>query len=431
MPALQVLVTTSILLSLGYLAAITLASVVSALRAGGRRDDAPDVDDALAESRLTMPVSIVIPVNRAKDAVGCLEQALELSYPEFEVIAVVDAPAPEIDALTIEWQLEPREFFYRRTIETAPVRRILRSLRDPRLMVVEKEPSDRTDAINCGMDLARYRYVAVVPPGIRFERSALLRAMAPVLRDPVTVVGIASPVERTIQSSAAETMGTRAERLRSIRALMSTRLFWSRRATTLAPTDGVVIWRRDVVLQAGGFSSKAVDPELEMMVRLQQPARGDSRRFVTNEEAFGTAHVLAGRPARARARRDQRAALELLSRRASEVFTLGTGTTAPLFESALLTPLAQLWVVLATITGAALGWFSWLAPVAVVAIIAFGTALVSAAALHVRGSQANAPDRLELKTLLLLAPLEVLLTRPARLVARLSGVVSAGPVPVE
>ena len=37
-------------------------SVVAALRAGGRREDEPDSYDALAASRLTMPVSVVVPV---------------------------------------------------------------------------------------------------------------------------------------------------------------------------------------------------------------------------------------------------------------------------------------------------------------------------------------------------------------------------------
>ena len=98
--------------------------------------------------------------------------------------------------LADEWQLESREFFYRRTLDTAPVKRIFRSLRDTRLMIVEKEPDHRSDALNCGVNLARYRFVAVVPPGVTFDREALLRTMAPALRDPVSIVGVGSHVER-------------------------------------------------------------------------------------------------------------------------------------------------------------------------------------------------------------------------------------------
>ena len=144
-------------------------SVVAALRAGGRREDAPDSYDALAASRLTMPVSVVVPVGLAERASQTLHGLLELAYPEFEVIAVVEPAGEGMDALIAEWQLESREFFYRRTLETAPVRRIFRSLRDARLMVVEKDVDHRSDALNCGVNLERYRFVAVVPPNARMN----------------------------------------------------------------------------------------------------------------------------------------------------------------------------------------------------------------------------------------------------------------------
>ena len=145
------LVTASVVIALAYLGCVSVMSVVAALRAGGRREDAPDSYDALAASRLTMPVSVVVPVGMSERASQTLQGLLDLAYPEFEVIAVVEPAGEGMDALIAEWQLESREFFYRRTLETAPVRRIFRSLRDARLMVVEKDVDHRSDALNCSM----------------------------------------------------------------------------------------------------------------------------------------------------------------------------------------------------------------------------------------------------------------------------------------
>jgi len=50
---------------------------------------------------------------------------------------------------------------------------------------------------------------------------------------------------------------------------MFTRLFWGRLRKGLGPEGGVVIWRRDAVLQANGFSKAAADADLDMMFRLQ------------------------------------------------------------------------------------------------------------------------------------------------------------------
>lgn len=424
MSSLQMVVTASVILSLAYLLVVSVMTVVAALRAGGRREDAPESNDALAASRLTMPVSIIVPAGASPQLSRTVRELLALAYPEFEVIVIVDAPAAGLDALAAEWGLESREFFYRRTIDTLPVRRIFRSQRDSRLLVVEKEPDHRGDALNCGVNLARFRFVAVVPLNVTFDSAALLRAMAPALRDPVSIVGVGSPVERMPDDRRSADREARFQRLRSIRSLMFTRLFWGHLRRGLGPEDGVAIWRRDAVLQANGFSKTVSDPDLDMMFRLQRGVSGEDRRFVRNEDAFGQTGTLSAHDARAAARARQRAALQMTaSWGLIATQSVGLKTFAYFVESELITPVAQLWVVLSLLVGAAAGWFSWTAALFAVLLLSFGTAVVSAAALLVRGAHPDSPDRAELKALLLLAPLEVLIYRPLQTWSRLAGLV--------
>jgi hypothetical protein len=105
---------------------------------------------------------------------------------------------------------------------------------------------------------------------------------------------------------------------------------------------------------------------------------------------------------------------------------VGLRTFAYFLESELVTPMAQLWVVLATFGGAAAGWFNWTSAVLAVLLLSFGTAVVSAAALLLRGAHPGSPERDELQALLFLAPLEVLVHRPLQAWARLAGVFSPG-----
>lgn len=427
MSSLQWFVTASALSALAYLAVVSVTTVIAALRAGGRREDGLDSSDALAASPLTMPVSIVVPVGSSPNASRTIEQILDLAYPELEVIAIVDAERPTTDTLIGEWQLESREFFYRRTLETAPVLRIFRSLRDSRLMVVEKEPDRRSDALNCGVNIARYRFVAVVPPGITFDRAALLRAMAPALRDPVSVVGVGSHVERVAVAGVPADRTAKFQRLRSIRSLMFARLFWGREGKGLGPDAGVNIWQRDAVLQAHGFSKTALDADLDMMFRLQQPRDGDGRRFVHSEETFGESATLTRAEVRAAARRRQRTALQTIASCGSSAgSSTGLKPFAYFLESELITPIAQLWILLAVVLSAASGWLTWTMAVLSVLLLSFGTAAVSAVALLLRGAHPGSPRRDELRALLLLAPLEILLYRPFHTWSRLAGVFSAG-----
>src|SRR5207244_7982184 len=125
-----------------------------------------------------------------------ISSLLALNYPEFEVIVVADgASRPMMDGLTREWQLDAREFFYRRTIEISEVRRIYRSGRDSSLMVIDKAAGGYSDALNCGVNVARYRYFMTVSPEVTFDSDALLRVMAAALRDPANVIGASNHVE--------------------------------------------------------------------------------------------------------------------------------------------------------------------------------------------------------------------------------------------
>ena len=58
----------------------------------------------------------------------------------------------------------------------------------PRLTVVDKVNGGKADALNCGINLARYRYVCGVDGDTVLAEDALLRGMRPVQRDPAHVL---------------------------------------------------------------------------------------------------------------------------------------------------------------------------------------------------------------------------------------------------
>ena len=145
--------------SLGFLIIVAAASVAGAIARGGRRERAADAYQAIAASRFTIPVSVIVPVDRADAALSpSIAALLDLNYPELEVVVVAESLAEStLNALKADWSLEPVEQFYRRTLHTAAVQRIFTSDRDPRLVVIEKAPAGRADALNCGVSFARYR----------------------------------------------------------------------------------------------------------------------------------------------------------------------------------------------------------------------------------------------------------------------------------
>jgi len=422
----QALVVTSLWLSLVYLLVVAGTAIVAALRAGGRREERVLRDEAVSGSRFTIPVSIIVPLTGDAASVSqTITGLLDLNYPAFEVIVVGDAAAAaQIEELSRDWQLEAREFFYRQALRTADVERIYRSAVDPRLMVIDKASGGYGDTLNCGVNVARYRYVMSVPPGIAFDNDALLRIMAAALRDPAHVVGASNHVELGADLSGAR-MGSAFQRLTSLRSLMNTRLTWRYRRCGLGPNGAVVVWRRDAVIKVDGFSRTAADVDLDMMFRLQAEHAELGGRFARSGDVFGCVpSQTAGEMFRTAGHR-QVAALQVLAAMLSLRGTALRGRTLAHFvESEVLTPLAQLWVVAATVGGAAAGWFSWTVPLLMVLVLSFGRAAVTSAALLLRGFAAGGPEEPELRRLLLMAPLEFLFYRPLLAVARLGGVLA-------
>src|SRR5436190_4258594 len=271
-------------LTVGYLVIVGAASLAGALTRGGRRERAVDAYDALAVSRFTIPVSLIVPVESGDHAAvsKSIQALLDLNYPELEVIVVTERmPESSIEALKSHWTLEPKEFFYRRTLSTAAVHRIFGSERDSRLVLVEKAPGGHADALNCGVSFARYRYVVSVSPSVLFDPNALLRLMAPALRDPATVLAVTSYVERKREPRIAHVgenvewtrAGDDYQRLASIRSWMASRLAWHQLRCGIPPRDGVSAFRRDALLEIGGFSVGAADAELDLLIRLQTGPR--------------------------------------------------------------------------------------------------------------------------------------------------------------
>lgn len=403
----------SLVIAVAYLAAVGVSALMSALYTGGRREDRTEGTDAQSTSRFTIPVSIIVPVGRETTTLSrAIDRMLGFNYPELEVIVVTEGAAPALlEELTRDWQIEAREFFYRKTLPTADVRRIYRSARDPRLSIIDKKPAGYADALNCGVNVARYRYVAPIDPHISFEADALLTVMAAPLADPGRVLGASSHIEQAGSF----------DRLASARSLLESRLVWKSLRRTIGPHGAMSVWRRDAVIKAEGFSRRAADPDIDMMFRIQA-ASGASGHFHRGATIFGRRLATSAPATRRAAGVRQRAALGLLVKGVTDgPRAIGYRSLCWLLQTELLVPFAQAWIIAVAFVAAMLGWLSWTLLILVVLALMFGTAAVSAAGLLLRGALPDAPDERELTRLLLVAPFEFVIRRPAFAVARVIG----------
>ena len=76
----------------------------------------------LASSRFTIPVSVILPIGAEQDVAGAVDHLLGLTYPEHEVIVVTGRQTGVPASLRERFDLKACEIFFRRSLQTMPVR---------------------------------------------------------------------------------------------------------------------------------------------------------------------------------------------------------------------------------------------------------------------------------------------------------------------
>ena len=235
----------------------------------------------LLERDLEMPVTILVPAhNEERSIVPSVRSLLSLHYPEFEVVVVSDGSTDgTVRRLVDAFALVEQPRIYRRALQTATIRRSFRSLRHPNLIVVEKERGGRADALNAALNHARYPLVAAVDADSILDAEAILRASRLFLEDErvVAVGGTVRPVNGAVMVEGRVT-GLRMPRgwierfqiLEYARAFFTGRAGWSHFDALLIISGAFGLFRRESVMEVGGFSTTTVSEDMELVVRLHR-----------------------------------------------------------------------------------------------------------------------------------------------------------------
>ncbi|KGQ23022.1 glycosyltransferase family 2 protein [Thermus filiformis] len=244
----------------------------------------------LLEREAYLPISILVPTyNEEKTIVASVRSFLALHYPEFEVIVVCDGPKDRtLEVLKEAFALVEVNPVYRRRLGTKPVRGVFRSLKHPNLLVVDKENGGKADALNAGLNLARYPLFAGVDADSLLDAQALLRASRLFLEDDrvLAVGGTIRPLNgAVVRDGVVESLGLprgfleRMQIIEYARAFFLGRAGWSAMDALLIISGAFGVFRREEVLKVGGYRTDTVGEDMELVVRLHRTAREEGRPY--------------------------------------------------------------------------------------------------------------------------------------------------------
>lgn len=230
------------------------------------------------------PVSILVPAyNEERSIVESVRALLGLHHPEYEVVVIADGPTDRTLDLMIEaFALTEVPEIYRVIIPTMTVKRVFRSTRHPNLVVAEKVNGGKADALNVGLNLARYPIVCAVDADSLLDARALLRAYR-IFTEDETVVAVGGTVRplngavvkdgRIVDLQMPRGWLERFQALEYARAFFTGRAAWSRFGALVIISGAFGLFRRDAAIKVGGYRTSTVGEDMELVARLHRHFR--------------------------------------------------------------------------------------------------------------------------------------------------------------
>ena len=248
--------------------------------------------EAVAKSHFTFPITVLVPAyNEAAGVIDSVRSVLSLDYPQHEVIVINDGSTDDtMERLRQEFRLERRDLVFRKSLEIkGAIRGLYRSATTPHLTVIDKEHAGKSDALNAGLNLSRYPLFCTIDADSLFQENALLRVVRPFLEDPDRVIAVGGQVRvangcrvergRVVEPRLPTNILAAFQVVEYLRAFVASRLGLSAMNNLLILSGVFSLFRKDVVIEVGGYRGGVVTEDMELVLRLHRRMREQRRPY--------------------------------------------------------------------------------------------------------------------------------------------------------
>ncbi|MBI4050964.1 MAG: glycosyltransferase [Elusimicrobia bacterium] len=245
----------------------------------------------ILKARVTPPISVLAPAyNEGKGIVSSVHSLLKLNYPQYEVIVINDGSKDNTIAVLEEaFSLRKTAHVYHRVIPTASMKAIYRSKTYPNLWVLDKENGGKADALNAGINFSQFPLFCAIDADSILERDALVRVIRPYMdrfQEVVAVGGIVRVANGCrIVDGIVEEVGLAKKWLPNfqvveyLRAFLSGRVAWSAWNALLVISGAFGVFKKQPVMDVGGYSTDTVGEDMELVVKLHRHLRRQKKKY--------------------------------------------------------------------------------------------------------------------------------------------------------
>ncbi len=214
------------------------------------------------------PISIIVPAyNEEVSIITCIENLLELDYPDYQVILVNDGSKDRtmqrvlehFDVEKVELD-EPPD-----AINTMKLRAAYRLNNHRNLLILDKENGGKADAINAGINYASGKYICTIDADSVLDPDALKEVVSPFIDNPETIVtggqlavaNDVSIVKNRVQSARVpKNIWVQWQINEYIKSFMISRIGLSKINALLIMSGAFSLFKKQDLLHVGGFLTK-------------------------------------------------------------------------------------------------------------------------------------------------------------------------------
>ncbi len=257
-------------------------------------------NEALSTEALP-PVTLIAPAyNEEATCVESTRAFLSIDYPNVEVLVVNDGSGDAtMERLHEAFDLEGAARPPTASLDTESVRGVYQSQIHPNLWVIDKENGGKADALNTGINYCNSPLFCAMDADTLVEGEGLIRLVRPFLKDRSTVAvgGIVRVANGcTVQSGRVTDVSLprqwlpKLQVLEYLRAFFFGRVGWDALGAMLIISGAFGLFRRETVVEVGGYRTDTVGEDMELVVRMHRHLREEGTdyrvRFVPDSVAW-------------------------------------------------------------------------------------------------------------------------------------------------
>jgi len=241
--------------------------------------------NSIVSSPLAPSLSVIAPAyNESRSIVDNIRTLLSLYYNNFEVVVINDGSSDDtLDKIMGAYDLEKVNYYFDYRLPCERIRGVYKSRNRSfkRLTVIDKVNGGKADTLNAGLNVCRNDLVVSIDADSIMEPDALLKLVKPFMEAKEKRVIGAGGVIRIANSC--EISGghirkinlpkqflPRAQVMEYTRAFLMGRMAWSELDGLLLISGALGMFDREVVIKAGGYSTKTVGEDMELVVRIRR-----------------------------------------------------------------------------------------------------------------------------------------------------------------